>query len=192
MHAPIGALLTAGADWKKELDKQGIVIFTRTPEQSKLKGFKAEATLSGTTVDEVQSLLMDVEQYGDWVSDVKSVEVLEDHLPGRVLYHVRLGVPFPFEQRDMVQEMRVKRLSDTVVRIDLMNRPDAIEPLRKAVRMPSADGHWDIEAVDQDTVQICFEYYSDPGGGIPPWLVNMFIVQSPYKTIKNLRTLVSE
>jgi hypothetical protein len=58
--------------------------------------------------------------------------------------------------------------------------------------MPVADGYWQLTELENGDIRVVLEQLSDPGGGIPAWLINMFIVQSPYKTLYNLREIVQQ
>jgi len=48
-----------------------------------------------------------------------------------------------------------------------------------------------VKQENEKEISIRFQYYADPGGDIPAWLVNSFIEKTPYKTLLNLRQLLS-
>ena len=176
--------------WEKKMDKNGIAVFTRKPEGSRIVGFKAISVIRNTTIQEIKEVIFNVEAFSTWINDCKSSEILESINKENLIYHVLVRVPFPFDKRDMVQQMRVTQESETSVKILLENKPDFAEKKHGIVRMPIADGFWQLDALNDGEVKVEFEYFSDPGGGIPPWMINMFIVKSPYNTLYNLRDLV--
>jgi hypothetical protein len=181
---------TAEDPWEKKLDKNGIAVYTHKPEGARILAFKAISTYSNTSIEDVGNVIRQVEDWNEWISDCKSVEILDSIGEEELIYHVLVKVPFPLEKRDLIQRMKVTRESETTVRISLEGMPDYLETRKGTVRMPVADGYWLLTDLENGDVRVEFEHYSDPGGGIPAWIINMFIVQSPYKTLFNLRKMV--
>jgi hypothetical protein len=103
---------------------------------------------------------------------------------------MKIGVPFPFENRDVVQKMKFIQ-SENSLEVQITNHPDMVPLEKKLVRMDEARGSWTVTAVDEHNISVKFQYYADPSGDIPAWMVNAFIVKSPNKTLKNLRELMS-
>ncbi len=156
----------------------------------RLVGFKATSVFEKTTIEEVQDVIFDVEAYNEWIDDCNNSELLDSKGKYDLIYHILLKVPFPFDKRDMIQQIQLVEETDSSLKIALTNRSDFIEVNRGVVRMPAADGYWLLQSLENGDVSVVFEYFSDPGGGIPAWMVNMFIVQSPYRTLSNLRAMV--
>jgi hypothetical protein len=42
----------------------------------------------------------------------------------------------------------------------------------------------------ENKIQIEYILKINPGGGIPPWMVNMFIARAPFETFKNLSRII--
>jgi len=177
-------------DWKKSLDKDEIVIYTRKVESSSVKEFLAKAEMKGN-IFTFREIMTDVENYNSWMPDVKSAEVIEEISKIDFTYHMKLKVPFPFTNRDVVQQLIFTQSEKELV-IDIVNRPTAIEKVENYVRMPKSDGHWIIHQISEDRISINFQYLTDPGGGIPTWLVNSFLVKNPHKTLLNIKKMMAE
>jgi hypothetical protein len=58
--------------------------------------------------------------------------------------------------------------------------------------MPSGRGSWEFIPLGNGTTKVYHNFGGDPGGKIPAWIVNMFLVDGPYKTMIGLRKLVEE
>lgn len=174
--------------WKKGLDKDDIVIYTRSVEGSGIKEFLAIAEMSGTK-ERFREIITDFDNYTDWSPDCRSVEVIEQEPPDDFTYHMRLKVPFPFTKRDIVQQLILKE-SEKELYIRIINRPSKKQELDEYVRMQEGDGEWLIKQISSDKISVRFQYLADPGGGIPDWLVNSFIVKNPYKSLQNIRELM--
>lgn len=135
--------------------------------------------------------MIDVDDYVNWMPDVKSAEVIEEISRNNFSYHMKLKVPFPFTNRDVVQQL-IFTQSETELVIDLVNKPDAIETSKNYVRMPRADGRWTIHQISEDKISINFQYLTDPGGGIPAWLVNSFLVKNPHLILLAIKQMMAE
>lgn len=176
--------------WEKSLDKDDIIIYTRHVEESNFKEFLAETTMEGT-IDEFIAIFTDVENYHNWMPDCMNAEIVGNPSATDITYHMKLKVPFPFAKRDIVQQIILTR-QESVLEIDLINRPLKVEEEKKYVRMQKGRGKWLIEEISQEKISIRFQYFADPGGDIPAWLVNSFIVKNPHNTLLNLKELLKE
>ena len=109
----------------------------------------------------------------NWLPDCKSAVIIERTEPNDITYHMKLKVPFPFANRDIIQEIKMLE-SDKQLVVEITNRPKRIKDEKNYVRMQKADGRWIIKQISDDTIHVRFQYLADPGGGVPPWLVNTF------------------
>jgi hypothetical protein len=57
------------------------------------------------------------------------------------------------------------------------------------LRIEISQGSWIFKKIDDNRVEVIHQFMSDPGGNIPKWIVNMFIVSGPYKTLENLKEI---
>jgi len=172
-------------EWKKSLDKNGIAIFTRSSESSNFKEFLAKAQFEGS-IDEFKTILLDVDSYADWMPDCQSAQIVSSTGLKEVTYHMKIKVPFPFENRDIVQQL-ILREKGNALEIDILCHPNIIDEEKKYVRMIEGSGKWLIEEVSADEISIRFQYHANPGGDIPAWLVNSFIVKNPHIMLERIR-----
>lgn len=192
LHLNIFLLLlgSSESEWKLSLDKDNIIIFTRDVESSNFNEFLAEAKMTGT-IEDFKRIITDIENYAAWVPDCKSTKIVESPNLNNITYHIKLKVPFPFANRDMVQQITLKESKD-VLEVLIQNHPNKVKKEKKYVRIQKAYGKWTIKAFSENEISIKFQYLADPGGEIPAWLVNSFIVKSPHKSLKNIRELMAE
>lgn len=177
-------------EWKKSLDKDGITVFTRSLKSSKFKEFKAQAQIQGS-VEQFKEIILDVSSYHEWMPDCKSAEVLSIPAPNDITYHMKLKVPFPFEDRDIIQQLILHEKKNDL-EIEIVSRPDKVKVEKKYVRMTDAQGKWIVKNITGNKISIIFQYYADPGGDIPAWLVNTFIVKNPHITITRIREKMAD
>lgn len=177
-------------EWELSLEKDNISVFTREVEFSNFDEFLAEAKMTGT-IEDFKRIITDIENYSDWVPDCKSIEILETPNPNNITYHMKLKVPFPFTKRDIVQQIILNE-SENKLEVLIHNHPNKVKEEKKYVRMLKAHGKWTIQEVSKREISVRFQYFADPGGDIPAWLVNSFIVKNPHKSLVNMRKLMEE
>ena len=178
--------------WEQVKVKNGITFYTRHTETSRVKEFKAETTFN-TSLSSIVAVFLDIPRYCEWVRDCKKIELIRNVNPNELYYHLEVKVPFPFDNRDMVQHVRIEQDPSTRwVTVNLENAAQYIPSEEDMVRMPVADGFYLLKPMISGQVEVLFQYQNDPGGGIPSWMVNMFIVESPMTTIANLRSQVEK
>ena len=178
------------SEWKLSLDKDDIIVYTRQLETSRLKEFKAVSKMFGS-IEKFREIITDIDKYPVWLPDCHSANIVESTSPNNIIYHLKLKVPFPFANRDITQQIILNETEDKL-EVEIINRPNKVEKEKNYVRMPVGYGKWVISKVSEDEVDIKFQYMSDPGGNIPAWMVNSFIVKNPHLSIKNIRKLMAE
>jgi len=176
--------------WKFAKDEKGIKVFTRQPENSKFKEFKGITEME-VSLHSVVALLKDIDSMADWVSDCKATELISKS-EKKVVYYMEISVPFPFSNRDMVQELTFhfdRNSGRMEIRLDQMDQIK--DPVKGIVRMPVSIGKWTFDPLESGKYKVVFQYLSDPGGSLPAWLVNSFLVRMPFNTLLNFRERVN-
>jgi hypothetical protein len=60
------------------------------------------------------------------------------------------------------------------------------------LRVPFFFATYQVSLVDETSIKIIYTLKIDPGGYVPPWLVNLAMAEGPYISFKNLKTKISE
>ena len=68
--------------------------------------------------------------------------------------------------------------------------PDYIPEKKNYIRLKEAEGFWQIKEIEENKISLIYQYYGEPGGSLPAWLVNMFIVDGPMDTLTNLKKML--
>jgi hypothetical protein len=178
-------LISGEPDWKLEKDSDGIKVYLAKAENSSIKQFKVEAFIEATP-KEIVDAVVDVENNHKWFVSVEKGKLVERISPNEFIFSQVIEVPFPFQDRQVVQNTKVTNLENGVLRIDLNSVSDALEVDNDYVRMTLATGYWVLTPTSEGT-DLEYSFLADPAGNIPAWLANQFIVDNPLKTIKGLR-----
>jgi hypothetical protein len=49
------------------------------------------------------------------------------------------------------------------------------------------DGFWKFTPKGADQIEVTYQVHTEPGGDVPSWLANKFVVDAPFNTLKALR-----
>ena len=178
--------------WIPEVEKEGIKIFTGVIPNSRIKAVKAQCNVKATA-SQVVALLMDVEFAKDWVYHTKSCSLVKRVSPAELYYYSEISLPWPLQNRDFVAHLKVSQNALTkVVTIDGPAVKGQVAERKGVVRIQDSKGKWVISPSGADHVNIEYTIHVDPGGTLPPWLINMFAAEGPLRIIKNLKLQVQK
>ncbi len=184
--------IPADSTWVLEKDKNGIKVYTRKVEGFEIKEFKAITTMN-VPISALVALVIDVETYPKWVENVKSSKILKVVSEDEIIYYNEIKVPWPLSNRDNIVIAKVIRNAGTnVAKVDMKGRPDYLPKDPDIVRIPEANGFWEFVQGENDETEVYLQYLADPGGNVPAWIVNMFIIDGPYKTLMNMKEFVKK
>jgi hypothetical protein len=195
MHLLTAALLlfstSVEGDWELKKDKDAIKVYTRSVEGSAIDEFKAVTVLNSTLIKDVLNIITNVSGFDKVFPDCSEAYVLEQDGRYNTVHYIKTDVPFPVSDRDGVYEQRTTIApgggSAKVVIRALTGRLPAKQGL---VRITRGNGYWELLQVGAD-VKVTYQFHGDPGGSVPAWLANSFIVDHPFSTMENLRDLIS-
>jgi hypothetical protein len=106
----------------------------------------------------------------------------------RFYVYSEVGVLWPFNNRDEITLSVVKRKEDSVeITIEITIIQDFVLEKKGIIRMSSGNGEWIFTPIENGKTKIYHRFGADPGGNIPAWIVNIFLVDAPYKTMLALQ-----
>lgn len=171
--------------WKLEKDKDGIKVYTRHVEGYQIKEFKAVSIIEAK-MEDILTLVLDAEHYAEWMSNTTSAKTIKTEENGDFLVYYQLSLPWPMQDRDAISQNQIISGTDsTVIRTVLL--PDYLPADSKLVRMKVANGGWVFKPLADNRCHLTYQFVADPSTKVPGWIANLFVVESPYKTIFNLK-----
>ena len=186
--------VVAADDWNEATyDKENdIRIFTRHVEGSDTLAFKAITHVTGRLTAGV-ALLQDAQRTKDWVFNCKIMEEIELISDTQGIYYMITNMPWPVKDRDSITETRVSQDQESlVVRLDMKARNDVFPSNDDFIRIKEMSGYWLFTPIEGNQIEVVYEAHADPGGGLPSWLVNSFLVDAPLNTLRGFRQLIGE
>ncbi|MBL4672331.1 MAG: START domain-containing protein [Arenicella sp.] len=181
----------ADLEWTLKRDRDGIQIFL-----TKVPGSKFRAILSIMEVEastgQLAALVMDLDNCPNWAAMCKSAEIIERISASECYVHSINDAPFPVRDRDIVAHVQWfydKANGKVSMRSDAT--PDRLPKRKGIVRVQYASSEWHFTPLNNGMVLVENYAHVDPTGNVPAWLTNLLIVDSPYRTLKNMRKLIS-
>ena len=176
--------------WVFKNEKEGVKVYYRkTADVYELKLITSlKVSLSGLVL-----LLSEVENYPKWGYKVSESRELKKVSDWEIYYYSKLDFPWPLDDRDivvhskMVQDPITRRITATSIA-----DPGYVPVQKGVVRMTNAHTSWTIVPGQGGWAYVEYYIYSDPGGSLPDWLVNMALDVGPRETIKNIRSFVQQ
>ncbi|MBK8558132.1 MAG: hypothetical protein IPL65_21410 [Lewinellaceae bacterium] len=133
-------------------------------------------------------LFAEVEQYPDWGYKVVESRLIQKKSDTDLIYYTRFDFPWPLSDRDIV--MHSTLIQDPVTKKVVSKsvaEPWHIAEVADVVRIKEARTQWSLYPNETGWLYLEYYIYSNPGGMLPSWLVNMAIDVGPLETIKAIR-----
>lgn len=176
-------------EWELKKEDKGIKVFTREVEDSNAKAIKAEAIMDGKLSSFV-AVLKDVDTYPELFKNTKEAKLLEMADTFQLHYSVT-AVPWPISDRyGVYSNSYSQRYDHKIVTVKVKAVEGYISEREGMVRITEANGRWTFYPVGYEKMEVTFEMHVEPGGKVPNWLANMFLIDTPLKVLKNLRERV--
>lgn len=180
--------LSAQKEWSLKKDKNDIKIYTKSVESSKIKAYKVEMTVE-SSLDKVKDIIIDGDQLHVWNYKAIDSKLLEKSSEDTYLIWMALNLPWPLRNRDFVAWLKLNRISEDILRIDIVAASDQYEVQEGYLRMMNFEGYWLLEQ-QGNMLKITHQMYGDPGGNLPSWFVNSTIARAPYYNFLALKEKV--
>jgi len=175
-------------EWILEKESATIKVFTREVESTNIKEFKAQAVIN-SPASKIVEILKDVRNYPLWIEDVRSSRVLSED--PKLNFYYELHLPWPIKNRDVAMAMDITINPDRSTLLKLANIAQQITEYPDFIRITDITGYWFVDPIDEQSCEVTYQFLADPEGFLPAWVINLFIVDGPFKTLENLDSYAS-
>ena len=186
----IAGLDTSAQSWNFIKEKNGIKIYTRTPENTSFKSFKGE-TVFHASMEKLGLYIGNVRNFNWWDKNIRDLKVLEAEFGKHAIYYFVYHVPWPLSDRDLCVEVFISydTLKDEKV-VSAKPLTGRIPEQKGIVRIRDYWQKWTLTGISKDSVHAVLEGFVDPGGSVPAWLYNMVIVETPLNGMGGIKARV--
>ncbi len=184
--------VSAQTEWNFKKGKDGIIVYTGKLEDSKFKSIRVVCEFQAN-LSQLVSILMQPSLQPEWVIATKQANLVKQISTARLYYYAEAALPWPMNNRDMVIDLSMMQHPITKLLTIHANTVDNILPIKAGKqRVPMSEAIWLVQPLPDNRISIDYQIKVDPGGGIPPWMVNLFITKAPFESFKNLSKLLAD
>ena len=173
--------------WEFEKERHDVEVYSKSITGYEIKAFKATGLISAP-IESVFKVVMDIEGYKEWYPNCKIGETLLQPNELEQYRRIEFKLPWPFDNRDAVNKLVARKMADSIW-IDITNEADYVPRLKKVYRVGRTEGYWMIVKEDENNTRLTYSAIGEPGG-IPNWVVNFFLFDSPLEAVNNIREMV--
>ncbi|SHM49291.1 START domain-containing protein [Phytopseudomonas punonensis] len=172
-------------DWRLAKDEEGIKVYLSEVAGSPYKAYRG-VTLIKTDVSKLRALQEDVVAACAWIHECKEQRLLK-HEGDKSWTYTRFNTPWPVTPRDSIIEVTTEQGADGSITRKLHGVPNYQPEEKGYVRVANVEGSWTMTPKPDGMVEVIYEAHTDPGGSVPSWLSNKFVVEAPFNTLKGMR-----
>lgn len=184
------SLVSLGQQVPCDLKKyqEGIQVYTCKSDASKFRSLRAEFLIENTTITELEAFLFNVPNYVNWQYNAAEATLLERVDSQTMIYRLVIDAPWPVDNRELIVRFAVQKESEQVM--FTMNTIASDYPLSEdLIRVPFSQARWEVTPIHND-LHVNYYMNINPGGFVPPVLVNIAMAEGPYQSFRNLKRLI--
>jgi hypothetical protein len=180
---------THECDLKK--DKDGVKVYTCKSDTSKFHSLKAEFVIENTSIAELKSFLFTVPNYLKWQYNVMESSMLKKISNEEMVYRVMIHAPWPLANREMIVQFSAVLQDENHANFYINTIASDYPKNDDLVRVPFSQASWTITRKN-NSLHCLYQMNIDPGGYIPPVLVNVAMADGPLQSFRNLKGLIEK
>jgi hypothetical protein len=191
----LGTLLILGlaqaqaAQWRLVKDEAGIRVYLQQIPGSSFQAFRG-VTRIRTDMPRLLALQDDVRAACAWIHACSEQRLLK-HEGNLSWAYSRFHTPWPVQPRDSILQVTTTRDADGRVTRVLHGVADYLPQQQGFVRVSKVEGFWSLTPLEGE-IEVVYQVHSEPGGSVPAWLANSFVVDAPFNTLRGLRQLAEQ
>lgn len=185
--AMLGLAQVQAAEWRMVKDEEGIRVYLQSVAGSSYQAFRG-VTRMRADMSKILALQENVSAACVWIHACIEQKLLKQQ--GDLSWtYTRFYSPWPVKPRDSVLQITTQRGADGSVTRILRGVADYLPAQPGFVRVSKVEGQWILTPQEGGEVEVVYQLYSEPGGSVPSWLANSFVVDAPFNTLQALRQL---
>lgn len=188
----MGVLLSPAAwaeNWQVAKNEDGIKVSLSEVPGSKYKAYQG-VTVIKAPLAKVKALQEDVAGACKWIHECKTQKLLKQEGDQSWTY-TQFNTPWPVTPRDSILHVTTTQQADGGLTRTLEGQPKYLPEEKGFVRVAQVQGFWKL-VPKGDSTEVTYQVHTEPGGSVPSWLANKFVVDAPFNTLKGLRTLAEQ
>ena len=193
--------LLADGEWKEVKNRKGVKVDTRKLDNSPLKEFRSQCLIDAP-MEIVYEIMREPSTYKNWFANCSGMRTVHTVDEYNYKWYQVVNLPPPFRDRDTVTTFHYDIDWDAGKIIITMGGGKATkdEPYnmyettkkRRRVRISAVKGVIVLDRIAPGKAKMLYQAHADPGLAVPPWLLNLFGVSHPYKSLVGMKKEVTK
>lgn len=184
------ALFAGAEDWQLVKDEAGIQVYLATVPGSSYKAYRGVTTIKAP-IERLRRLQEDVVASCRWIFQCQAQKMLKS-VGAQSWVYSRFSPPWPVAPRDSVLQITTSLAADGTLTRRIQALPEYLPVVDGWVRVSRVDGYWTLRPRADGLVEVLYQAHTEPGGSVPSWLANSFVVDAPFETLRAYRALAQE
>lgn len=172
-------------DWQLAKDEDGVKVYLSAVPGSKYKAYRGVVDIKAD-VATINALQDDVKGSCKWIHACADMRLLKTE-GGDTWTYSKIDMPWPVTGRDVVIHVTTEKTPDGGIIRHLKGEPTFTPEVSGEIRVPKLVGEWKLVPKGAGVTEVTYQVQTEPGGSIPSWLANSFVVDAPMNTLKGLR-----
>lgn len=173
-------------------DEDGIQVYVCKSDDEKFRTLRAEVVLENVSMVTFEKFLLQVENYPLWQYNMVSAQRLQTISDTEMIYRSEVDAPWPVDDRELILNFKITREGSDQLTIVNSNAVFDYPTQSNVLRVPFFFATYQVSVINETSIKIIYTLKIDPGGYVPPWLVNLAMAEGPYISFKNLKAQISE
>lgn len=182
--------IAVAEDWQVAKQADGITVSLSAQPGSDYKTYKGVVTINAPLA-KVRGLQEDASGACAWIHECKSQKLLK-HEGAKSWTYTQFNTPWPVTPRDSVLEVTSSEGADGSITRQLTGVPAYLPEVKGFVRVAQVEGYWKLEPKGPNATRVTYQVHTEPGGSVPSWVANKFVVDAPFNTLKSLKALAEQ
>ncbi|MGL4318016.1 MAG: START domain-containing protein [Pseudomonas sp.] len=181
----LASTVAQAEDWQLAKDEDGIQIYLSAVAGSKYKAYRGVTTIK-SDVAKLRALQEDVQGSCAWIHACAEQSLLK-HEGSESWVYTRFEMPWPVTARDSILHVVTLENADGSLVRKMDGQPSFKPQDKDFVRVSSLEGSWSFVPKGAGEVEVTYQVHTEPGGSVPSWLANSFVVDAPFNTLSAMR-----
>lgn len=188
----INLSFTNSMNWELRKSSNGIFVYTRQSLNSDIKEVKCTTNFQ-SNLKNLVCLIKDISAHPNYIYKCKMSYIIKNVNDSELYYYHETEAPWPVANRYGVIYYKITQNANTKVVSIKSNGILGMYPNQKdMVEVPALNATWTFTPKSDGTVDGEYYIYLNPGGNIPSWMINLFVVDGPYTTITKMKEVLQK
>lgn len=184
--------LKSQSNWQLKKNKDSIKIYTRGVTNKDLKEVMVTFKVLANP-DSIAEAIINAEIHKKWMEGLMVSKLLEEVNQNEFIYYLEFDFPWPANNRDVITRVKIHRDTNNIVtQITTQCVLNYLPKKEGIVRITQYEGTWVFNQLSSGKVEVVHVLFASPGGSLPNWIINMFIIDQPYESHRKLNNYLKE